>query len=1384
MGVFRPVSTYRLQFNRDFTLRDAGKILTYLNRLGIRAIYASPVFQAVKGSSHGYDVTDPLRINREIGIERDLESLIQGLHRRSMGWLQDVVPNHMGFSTENPWIRDLLTFGKHAEHSGTFDLFSDHPEPDLRRGVMLPFLGKPLEEVIRDGELSLHVGKQGFYLRYFDHEWPLSDQAFPAVLEAGPERDIPEQVRAYVQGEPETTSRSLYKAYTAHADVAKYIDRCLEAVNRDPIKMTEVTARLAYLPAYWKETEERINYRRFFTINGLICLNMQQEDVFERYHSKILEWVRKEWFDGLRIDHVDGLYDPAAYLEKLRKETGNATWLVVEKILEEKEELPANWPVEGTTGYDFLADVNNLLTQKKNAGFFLDHYRIWTGSEEQPEEVFLEKKRFILHRRLKGELDLLTHLFMESEWVKKNPPKAEEVREAIAAFMVHCPVYKIYNAPSGFDDADRKLVQTIFRRAAGDKRVSGETLSLLEKMWLEHSADHLFRRVMQFTGPLMAKGLEDTAYYAFNPFLAHNEVGDSPAFHGLSVKAFHRKMARRREAFPRTMNVLSTHDTKRGEDARARLNVLGDLPDAWKEFSQRWRDMNASLKKGPEKQQVPEAPDEYLIYQALVGHAPMDANLDVSFTERFREYLLKALREAKENTSWSDPDPAYEQGTLEFAGKILDAGHPFRNSLGEFLKTVIPHGIVNSMTQTILKLTAPGIPDTYQGSETWNLDFVDPDNRRPVPFSKLARDLEGMTRAAGKSRDDLLAKLWENPEDGRIKQWVTHLLLKQRQEDPELFEMGRYIPLKVKGKFKKHLVAFLRSYDDRHVLVALPLHTAAMPPEHGWKKTRIVLPDLLPHRWQDLFSGSVVGGDGELKVGDLFRTVPFAACRSIPNDPAKHAGILMHITSLPGPHGTGDFGPQAYRFVDFLERTGQRYWQTLPLSATSALTSHSPYSSRSAFAGNILFIDPRQLAGWGLLELREKQGGEDKLFPGTDYNRAEKSKLRYLERAFRNFRKKAPARLKASYDEFVRKESHWLDDFALFEALRSYFRNNPWYKWPEEFRNREEAALREFEDQHRETVEMIKFGQFVFSEQWDRLKSYANERGIRIFGDIPIYIDHDSADVWARPGLFQVDANGRLSAVAGVPPDYFNEEGQLWGMPLFDWDAMEKDGFDWWLKRIGKNLQWFDLLRLDHFRGFEAYWKVPSGETTAKNGSWVKGPGEVLFDAIKETFPDMPFVAEDLGQITGEVYELRDRYLLPGMKVVQFGFGKKMAFSHHYPGNISYHCIAYTGTHDNNTLKGWYRKEADKGTLKRFRAYTGKKLTGKNVHREMIRLAYGSPARIVIVPLQDWLGLDEKSRMNFPSTTDGNWMWRLDEMKFSGELEKKIRKKVIRFGRY
>ncbi len=490
----------------------------------------------------------------------------------------------------------------------------------------------------------------------------------------------------------------------------------------------------------------------------------------------------------------------------------------------------------------------------------------------------------------------------------------------------------------------------------------------------------------------------------------------------------------------------------------------------------------------------------------------------------------------------------------------------------------------------------------------------------------------------------------------------------------------------------------------------------------------------------------------------------------------QYAGILLHISSLPGDFGIGDFGPGAIQFINFLENAHQHYWQVLPLSITNRSNHHSPYSSHSAFAGNWMFIDPFELASAGLIKKSSLK--KYRVRPGEtiDFEAAERAKRAVIREAFETFRNLPDGALRKDFYLFIKEEKNWLNDFALYECLRNHFDGLPWNNWPEKFRDRNPEKLRVFGETHKYELELICFTQFIFSRQWRTVKAYASKKRIRIFGDIPIYIDYNSADVWSHPEYFQLRNNRSMKVVAGVPPDYFSEEGQRWGMPLFNWHVMEKDQYNWWLRRIEKNLEWFDLLRLDHFRGFSAYWEIPADSDTAVNGKWVKGPGKKFFDAVRQRIQEMPFVAEDLGMIDQDVYDLRDRYELPGMKVLQFGFGDSPKTNGHHPVNIKQHSVVYTGTHDNNTLKGWFIKEVNDIIISQLKGITGKRITSRNIHIEMIRIAFATMARIVIIPMQDWLGLGEEARMNFPATTNNNWQWKIVRRTLSASLVRRILK--------
>jgi 4-alpha-glucanotransferase len=496
----------------------------------------------------------------------------------------------------------------------------------------------------------------------------------------------------------------------------------------------------------------------------------------------------------------------------------------------------------------------------------------------------------------------------------------------------------------------------------------------------------------------------------------------------------------------------------------------------------------------------------------------------------------------------------------------------------------------------------------------------------------------------------------------------------------------------------------------------------------------------------------------------------------------RGAGVLFHITSLPGNFGIGDMGREAKQFCDFLNHSKQKYWQLLPLNPVDESQHYAPYSSTSSLAGNALLISPEVLVNDNLLK---KEDIEKFKLPNTTripYRAIYENKEAILEKSYYYFCHQASKDITQQFEKFIQQENYWLNDFACYVMLKK-LHHKPWSQWPPSYKFREAKALQQLEDHYQDELKKVKWFQFLFSKQWKQLKAYSNQKGIQLFGDLPFYVSYDSADVWSNQDIFCLDKKGNMISVAGVPPDYFNEDGQLWGMPIFNWEEMKRQRYRWWIKRFRKNMEMFDLIRLDHFRAFVEYWEVAATEKTAKKGSWNPGPGAHIFEAIKKELGSLPFVAEDLGDIDDTVYELRDRFNFPGMKVLQFAFSDNMAKSDHIPHNYSPNFIVYTGTHDNNTTVGWYCKDMDGKEGKNISDYLGKPLHEKNIHRELIRLAYSSVAKIAIIPLQDILGLDESCRMNKPASTNGNWEWRLMPQQLSSDVIVELKKLVEMFNR-
>jgi len=492
----------------------------------------------------------------------------------------------------------------------------------------------------------------------------------------------------------------------------------------------------------------------------------------------------------------------------------------------------------------------------------------------------------------------------------------------------------------------------------------------------------------------------------------------------------------------------------------------------------------------------------------------------------------------------------------------------------------------------------------------------------------------------------------------------------------------------------------------------------------------------------------------------------------------RGSGILLHITSLPSPYGIGDMGPWAYRFADFLSQTKQRFWQILPLNPTDPIYGNSPYHSISAFANSLLMISPERMVDDGFLSREDLKPVPDFPQRRIDYRQV----IAYKEKLFHSAYERFKERKNSEYEQFCSENGHWLEDFALFIALKAHFKGQIWSDWPQEIRDRQPEALQNMKKQLQERIKREKFLQYVFLKQWFSLKEYCNQRDIQIFGDMPIYVDYDSVDVWMAPEMFKLDESKRPLFVAGVPPDYFSETGQLWGNPVYRWDALKEKRYDWWMKRIKHNLKLFNLVRIDHFRGLVAYWEVPAGENTAINGKWVEAPAEDFFKVLLEQFPDSPIIAEDLGIITPDVREHMDRFGFPGMKILLFAFGDD-AKNPYLPHNHVKNCVLYTGTHDNNTVRGWFDNEASPAIKKRLLRYLGREVPAEEINWELIRIVMMSVANMVIFPMQDVLGLGEKDRMNRPSTPKDNWEWRLLPDQITLSLSERLREMTEMYGR-
>lgn len=980
-----PFSTYRLQLNRDFTIRQAQAVLPYLSALGIDAVYTSPYFQARPGSLHGYDGTDPRRFNPEIGSAEEFESFYRRVKELGMKHLMDVVPNHMGIiGNNNPWWNDVLENGPSSAYAHYFDInWGQQNKAYLTNRVLIPILGDHYGRILENQEIHLMFSGREFTVGYAEHVFPVAPQTYPLILNHDPgafeplaygEPQLIESFRKLVRSFDElpvptvNTGKSaveraqqqlaakdeLARLYAAHAPVREHIAlqmQCFNGTKGDPESfelMHQLLKSQAYRLAYWRVASEEINYRRFFDINDLAAIRIEDKEVFDDYHQLVFRLIDQGKVDGIRIDHPDGLYDPERYFDCLQTRyvagrvakalggdgSGNeleiaqleahaAKWLeshqgeerkplyvVTEKILDRQETLPINWDVHGTVGYDFLNDLDGLFVDSDNRTHLDDWYHTLLDAEIDLDElIYTKKKEFeLVHmpsevRNLANLLDAISEKNLRYRDFTLNH-FTEAIHEIIACF----PVYRTYISPrtQRVSERDRRYISIAIEKAKSKTPALPYDLYeflrriLLLELTSEMTAENerLYRnfilRFQQLTGPVMAKGFEDTVCYIYNRLISLNEVGSDLSHFGTSAQEFHRHNIERLKQWPGSLLASSTHDSKRNLDVRMRIHAISEIPKEWQKMNRRWMLANEKHKTIIEDKLIPRPNLEYFIYQTLLGVWPAEDPDEAEFNqlqERLQSYVLKAIREAKMHTNWVNPDLDYEAAVSRFISAILDRSE--RNSFWEhflpFQRKIHRAGMLNELAGIALKLGSPGVPDTFQGDEIWNYCLVDPDNRRAIDFNLRRELLEGIRSDV--RRDGLLksaCRYWDHASDGRVKLFVLWRGLMLRKQYPEMLLSGLYVPLAVEGEKEQHVVAFARVYKRQIAIFIAARFGATLTKsrtgagaESFWKDTRIVFPKdwRLPGvGFQDLLSGRHWDrlDESALKVSDALDCLPCA----------------------------------------------------------------------------------------------------------------------------------------------------------------------------------------------------------------------------------------------------------------------------------------------------------------------------------------------------------------------------------------------------------------------------------------------------------------------------------------------------------------------------
>ncbi|MBJ6727804.1 malto-oligosyltrehalose synthase [Geomesophilobacter sediminis] len=977
-GTRIPTATYRLQFNSGFRFSQAQEIVSYLHDLGISDLYCSSYVAAKEGSIHGYDVVNQTVFNREIGTEEDFARLSGELEGRGMGQILDFVPNHMCVeSPDNIWWMDVLENGPSSLYATFFDIDWQPVKKELTDKVLLPLLGDQYGRVLERGELSLLYKDGAFFVNAASLDIPLDPKSCLLILthrlDTLKEQFAPEDptltellsIVTALQHLPGFTERDPEKQQERHREkeiikkrlaqlcqdappIRSFLEENLaefNGVKGEPRSFDRLDALLLEQPyrlSYWRVATEEINYRRFFDINSLAAIRMEDKAVFDKTHVLLFRLIREGKVTGIRIDHVDGLYDPYRYLHALQKGclgqrlpglpapeepewaervsaeydirlAGNPAfrpfYIVCEKILMKGEQLPEEWPVYGTTGYDFMNQLNGIFIDSENArAFDRIYYRFVRGTEEF-QEVMYRKKKLVMEVSLSGEANMLGHQLnniserdrLTRDFTLNSLTRA--IIEVIACF----PVYRTYLNSGEVRDKDNQYIESAVSKARRKNPAMNASIfdflrSVLLLKYPDYASEEDRRnwfnfamRFQQITGPVMAKGLEDTTFYVYNRLLSLNEVGGAPGRFGTTREAFHGQNLERVKNFPHTLLATATHDTKRGEDVRPRIDALSELPDRWHRALVRWRAVNRKKGGSFENQPVPDGNEEYLFYQTLLGawpHGEIDPQTYDTFCGRIREYLIKALREAKVNTSWVSPNQGYEEAVLAFVNEVLapDPDNVFLKEFAPLQREVAHYGMFSSLSQVLLKMTSPGVPDFYQGCELWDLSLVDPDNRRQVDYAARVRALSRLKeREAQVGARELFRELMEERENGMIKLYLIYRCLNFRRGQAELFRDGDYHPLEARGAKARHVVSFARGAGRKRVIVAAPRLVATLlgrpdrlpVGDEVWGDTFLPLPHGIGARYRNVLTDEELLAEERhgalgMPLGHLFQELPVA----------------------------------------------------------------------------------------------------------------------------------------------------------------------------------------------------------------------------------------------------------------------------------------------------------------------------------------------------------------------------------------------------------------------------------------------------------------------------------------------------------------------------